>query len=426
MKLTTLRVGGLIIGVLAAPILVGCSSDKAVAPSGPITAITPESSSPDSSQATLASSGSASSVPESTTDSEASLPDTSALGSEASTVSSTESSGAATAGAWVNATDGLVGLSSECGNMSLVSARPNIPGMIASVARQGLWADDAPPGTDTWTKLGTGPGSATITNRASSIVYDPLKPTTFWESGIYNGGGVYRTDDGGLTFTQLGDISHTEAVSIDFTDPARKTLLAGKHEDASLSRSTDGGATWTDIASTLPPDTGFSTGPLVIDSRTFVLGTNHGDAPGVFRSTDGGASWTRVFDEGVTALPLVTSDGAIYWVTQTSAAVIKSIDKGATWTVVTKDGTLAPQATSLIPLPGGAIASLGSTTIIVSADGGVTWEPLGPDLPFVPTGMTYSAWRTAFYVWHFDCDFSTDDPIQPNSIMRLDYVPADG
>lgn len=419
MEFTTLRAGGLIFGVLTASIIGGCSSDKTVAPSGPITAIATSTSSSvgPSSQSTVDLS-----------------PDTSAPGTDSSagsstgssTDSSTGSSAAATVGAWVNATDGLVGLASECGNMSLVSARPDNPGLIASVAQQGLWADDASGDADMWTKLGTGAGSATITNRASSIVYDPLRPTTFWESGIYNGGGVYRSDDGGLTFTQLGDISHTEAVSIDFTDPARKTLLASKHEDASVSRSTDGGTTWTDIASTLPPGTGFSSGPLVIDSTTFVLGTSHGDASGVFRTTDGGASWTRVFDEGVTALPLVTSDGAIYWVAQARAAVIKSVDKGATWTVVTKDGTVAPQSTSLIPLPGGAFASLGNATIIVSTDGAVTWEPVGPALPFVPIGMTYSAWRMAFYVWYFDCDFSTDDPIQPNSIMRLDYAPAAG
>jgi len=409
MDLSSVRARRLILGVLTTSIIVGCSSDKAVAPRAPITAIT-------------------SIVPAETIGVDATdSTDATSLDTSASTIApSTEAPTATTSGAWVNATDGLVGLSSECGNMSLVSARPDRPGLIASVALQGLWADDADGEADQWTRLGTGPGSATITNRGSSIVYDPLKPTTFWESGIYHEGGVFRSDDGGATFTQLGDITHTEAVSIDFSDPSRRTLLATKHEDPSVSRSTDGGRTWTDIASTLPPDTGYSTGPVVINATTFLLGTSHGDGSGVFRSIDGGATWTRVFDEGVTALPLVTADGAIYWVAQTSSAVIKSVDQGATWTVVTKDGTASPQSTSLVAMPGGALASVGNTTIIVSADGGVTWKPVGPTLPFAPAGMVFSAWRQAFYVWHFDCDFSTDDPIQANSIMRSDYHPSGG
>ena len=43
-----------------------------------------------------------------------------------------------------------------------------------------------------------------ITNRPSAIVYDPEHADTFWEAGIYNGGGVYKTEDNGKTFVQLG------------------------------------------------------------------------------------------------------------------------------------------------------------------------------------------------------------------------------
>lgn len=169
-------------------------------------------------------------------------------------------------------------------------------------------------------------------------MYDPSAPATYRETGIYNGGGVYRTDDNGVTFRQLGNIVHTEALGIDLTDPARRTLLATKHEASVVSRSTDDGKSWTDISSSLPAGAGFATGPVVIDAKTFVLGTSHGTQAGVFRSTDAGNTWTRVFNYGVTGRPLVASDGALYWVSDTNSAVIKSVDGGAIWSVVSMAG----------------------------------------------------------------------------------------
>jgi hypothetical protein len=49
-----------------------------------------------------------------------------------------------------------------------------------------------------------GARSAAIVNRPSSIVYDPVHSNVFWESGIYNKNGIYRSDDGGTTFSALG------------------------------------------------------------------------------------------------------------------------------------------------------------------------------------------------------------------------------
>src|SRR5579859_5959557 len=58
---------------------------------------------------------------------------------------------------WVAATANLAGLPSECGNMSLMSARPDRDMLIAGVAQQGLWASQN--GSAAWTRLGQGTGS---------------------------------------------------------------------------------------------------------------------------------------------------------------------------------------------------------------------------------------------------------------------------
>ena len=49
-------------------------------------------------------------------------------------------------------------MSSECGNLGLVSADPCSSMVIAGVAAAGLWASEN--GGQTWSKLGSGAGSA--------------------------------------------------------------------------------------------------------------------------------------------------------------------------------------------------------------------------------------------------------------------------
>jgi photosystem II stability/assembly factor-like uncharacterized protein len=314
---------------------------------------------------------------------------------------------------WISATTNLAGLQSECGNISSISSRPDRDMIIVGVARQGLWA--SADGSPMWTKLGQGPGSATIINRMSSVVYDPAHPDTFWESGIYNGSGIYRTTDNGVTFEQLGDATHNDMVAVDFSDPERKLLLAGGHEQfGRLLRSTDGGKTWTDIGKKLPPDAGASSLPVIIDSRTFLLGTYNARTGGVFRSTDAGESWSQVEMGEVTAPPLIGFDGAFFWAHPGSGG-IRSTDKGLTWTEL---GNTPRMGTMVVELPDHRLIASYEKQAVISADRGATWRNLGPLLPWNATGVLYSPFRKAVYAWHFIC---ADGPIDGDQIMRLDF-----
>ncbi|MBK8334623.1 MAG: hypothetical protein IPL07_20215 [Acidimicrobiaceae bacterium] len=325
-----------------------------------------------------------------------------------------------TAAEWVNAATNLEGLESECGNLSYVGTLPDGDTVIAGVALQGLWALQE--GSDDWAPLGR--QGATIRNRTTSLVQDPANPGTFWESGAYSGGGVYRTTDGGASFQQLGDISFVDLVSIDFTDPLRKTLVAGIHEQPILHRSTDGGASWVIISAGLPAGVGIVNAPLVIDAATYLVGTNNGDESGIFRTTDAGVTWARVADFGAVGRPVVIEpEGAIYWLLEDNGGIARSTDDGETWEVLSR-GPSTGDSITLQLLPDGRFVAIGGGSLIVSADQGATWQRFGPPMPYPAKGFTYSATRNAFYAWRFDCVFAGDNSVPADAIIRLDVGPT--
>jgi photosystem II stability/assembly factor-like uncharacterized protein len=317
-------------------------------------------------------------------------------------------------GPWVDVTGNLAGMASECGNMSYVGANPGRDQVIAGVAAQGLWEVA---GDGQWTRLGA--GGAPIRNRTGAIVFDPESPNQFWESGPYGGAGAFRTTDGGQTFQALGDIAHLDGISVDLSDPSRRTLLAGAHERSDLYRSTDGGASWSNVGPNLPPGVGFATQPLVLDAQRHLVGTSSSAEAGIFLTTDGGATWKRVASGGFAGLPFVASDGSLYWVG--GGGLVRSTDQGESWRLVTGGDILASY--NIVELPDGRLASLGRRNLIVSDDQGATWRGLGPALPTDGGyGLAFSEPRNAIFAWQFDCG----DVVPAGSVQRLDLTPPAG
>jgi hypothetical protein len=317
---------------------------------------------------------------------------------------------------WVSAVDNLLGLPSVCGNLSVVSADPNFDGVNVGIAGQGLWTSW--PELD-WVQIGQGGGSDPINGQLTDIVYDPENFDRFWMAGIYDGG-IYRTVDKGLSIERLGDVQRVDRIAIDFSDPARNTMLTGAHESSVLYKSENSGRSWFEITNTLPPNAGYSASPMVLDKDTYLLGTNNGTESGVLRTTDGGFTWTRVYDVGVSGSPLRTFDGrSIYWMLELGAGVIKSTDDGETWTLAS-DQEFDRSPGSLIQLPDGRLAALGTTHVMVSDESGAVWNTIGPALPYDAVGVAYAAFRQKFYVWRFDCNPGTNNPILEDSIMTLE------
>jgi photosystem II stability/assembly factor-like uncharacterized protein len=317
---------------------------------------------------------------------------------------------------WTNVTNNLAGMASECGNTPYLTAHPRTDMVITSVAKQGLWASTD--GGASWKQLWSTAGKDQITNRGSSIVFDPAHPDTFWESGIYNGNGVYRTTDNGVTFTALGDARHLDSVSVDLGDPLRLTLLAGGHEQTqTLYRSSDGGTTWTNVGKNLPAGTNFCTNALVIDRDVHLVGCSGyaNGTDGVFRTTDGGKTWASTTTASAASLPLWASDGTLYWSLIYDRGLITSSDQGRTWTQTLQAGTL--KTGHPIELPDGRIVAAGPKTLMISSDKGRSFQPLGEPMPFTPNSITYSAHRNAFFIEQFDCG----DAVVAHAISRSGF-----
>jgi hypothetical protein len=329
--------------------------------------------------------------------------------------------GTAPAASWTNITGSLAGMSSECGNAAAIFASPWEDMLVTGIARSGLYSSKD--GGATWTPLSNKP-----LGRMTVVLFDPTDSKTFWVSLIYGwetpwSEGVFVTKDDGASFTGFANMgpnaqSHNDSVSVDFNDPARSTILSGGHEqkpsDGGVFLSRDGGASFDDIASTLPTDLGFCTNTLVLNSQVLLVGCVSGYKGGngaIMRSTDTGATWTSVSTKGVNGQPVWASDGSIYWAAS-GGGMQKSTDQGATFTQVSTTGGIAP-----IELPDKRLATTSGSNVVVSKDGGATWTTAAGGMPFSPNGLSYSAYRKAFYISHFSCE----NPVPADAYARYGW-----
>jgi photosystem II stability/assembly factor-like uncharacterized protein len=174
-----------------------------------------------------------------------------------------------------------------------------------------------------------------------TIVISPSNPEIVYTAqkgdddpnGLLYGGLVYRSGDGGLTFSTVG--RRTPVVNVLAVDPENADHVFIGSTDG-LHDSRDGGRTWSAIA-------GSAGLGKVIDIKTVDGVTWFAATPnGVARSDDGGRTW-RVFSKGLPGLSvqrvgLVRNAPQVVWAT-TRSGVALSNDGGRTFEDVTGFGS---------------------------------------------------------------------------------------
>ncbi len=210
------------------------------------------------------------------------------------------------------------------------AVHPTNPMVVAVASNDGGFFHSSDGGA-TWTQTSAGLLS---TDGGRSVAFDPQNPSTvYYGAGSYPNNGLFKSTDGGVTFTALhgsSDVPYT--IAIDPTSSSR--LLVGGYANG-VYLSTDGGATWT-APSMEEYDSNNPVNALAIDpSNPSVIwaadGQGFGGGPGIYRSTDGGASWsvrnTGLTNTAPTAL-VAPAAGTLY---TNVRRVSKTTDGGATW-----------------------------------------------------------------------------------------------
>ena len=245
-------------------------------------------------------------------------------------------------------------------DFAVVESNPN----IAYVATASGGVFKTTNGGNTWIPIFDDQPVSTI----GDVTVAPSEPDTVWVgSGEANnrqssswGNGVYKSTDGGKTWTHLGlkDTHHIARILIHPTNPdivyvAAQGKLWGPNEERGVFKTTDGGKTWTK-ALYINPDTGVTdiamdlANPGTIyaaayQRRRTAFGFN-GGGPGsaLYRTTDGGATWKKLTnglptaEKGRMALDVYRRNSNIVYAlveaAQGGTGIYRSDDKGDTWT----------------------------------------------------------------------------------------------
>jgi photosystem II stability/assembly factor-like uncharacterized protein len=185
---------------------------------------------------------------------------------------------------------------------------------------------------------------------------------------VIPGDGVYKTADGGKTWTHLGlaDTQMIGKIRIDPKDCNRAYVAAlghafGTNAERGVFRTTDGGASWQKVLyrndqtgavdlSLDPSNPNVLYAAMWQVSRKFWLLDDGGPGSGLFKSTDGGTTWTELTGHlGLPAGPIgkigVSVSGAnpnrVYALVEANGGgLFRSDDAGATWTLVSTDADI--------------------------------------------------------------------------------------
>lgn len=214
-----------------------------------------------------------------------------------------------------------------------------------------------------WTPIFDDQGSYSI----GCVVLDPKNPNTVWvgtgennsQRSVGYGDGVYRSDDGGATWKNVGlknsqhigkiliDPRHSETVYVAAQGP-----LWGAGGDRGLYKTTDGGKNWKKVLN-ISENTGVT--DVVLDPQhpdTLIAAAyqrrrhvwtliNGGPESAIYRSTDGGATWNKVKtglpaeEMGRISFAAAPSAPAMVYAmiesTDKKGGIFRSTDFGLTW-----------------------------------------------------------------------------------------------
>jgi photosystem II stability/assembly factor-like uncharacterized protein len=256
----------------------------------------------------------------------------------------------------------LIGPAVASGRVVSIAVNPkNKVAYYVGVASGGVWKT-VNDGT-TWTPVFDKEGSYSI----GWITLDPNDPAVVWvgagesnsQRSVAYGDGIYRSDDGGKNWTNLGlkKSEHIGRVVVDPRDSkviyvAAEGPLWGPGGDRGLYKTVDDGKTWKAVL-TISENTGVvdvaidPSNPDIVYAaayqrrrHVFTL-IDGGPESAIYKSIDAGATWNKLksglptVDMGRIGLAVSPVDASVVYATIEAAdgkgGIFRSNDRGATW-----------------------------------------------------------------------------------------------
>ncbi len=258
---------------------------------------------------------------------------------------------------------------------------------------------------NSWTQLGPG----NIGGRTRAILIDPATPSTIYAGAV--GGGVWKTTNGGTSWSPLDDLMANIAVcTLAFegqgggsVNPA--VIYAGTGEGyfnsdsirgAGIFKSVNSGATWSQIATT--NNSNFYYVNKIVASPNNPAVVYAATRTGVWKSVDSGANWSIVLNNngsgGTNGTVVFTSAGIQDLAIRTdlttdtlicsnrSDGIYRSLNAGGTWTRVSAPAGFGRASLAIAPSNQQTMYALVSDSgnshrllnVYRSTDGGGTWN----------------------------------------------------
>ncbi|MCB0762206.1 MAG: T9SS type A sorting domain-containing protein [Flavobacteriales bacterium] len=266
-------------------------------------------------------------------------------------------------------------------SLDFIQAIERRPVATSSMRDAGNWE---PLGMESWESIGYAPGNG----RINTIAHDPNNAQI-----LYVGcpsGGIWKSEDAGLTWTPIGDQLAVMGVSaLAVSHQNSNVIYAGTGDNdgsdtygLGIFKSTDGGSTWSSTGITW--DLGFQTRTHRIlidpnDSQIVFAATTDG----LFKSVNGGISWYEVLNGNVRDIDFKADDSSIMFACKDR--IYKSEDSGESFSAITlglpTPGTVGRLSISVTPAnPDYVYALFANNSLYAfqglyrSTDGGDTWQ----------------------------------------------------